>query len=264
VAGAALAEAAKTTGAGLALLKFMIMTKTQIAAATVAAGLTAAIVIQSRENSRLQQENVAFRQEAAQQETMRAENERSAAAPAPAVGTALNQSQLRELLRLRAEVGDLKQQLSKVKTFAPTKVDRVESPRESRSEEAVPEQQKIAMAKMNYTKQWMLAFLMYANDHQQACPTNFDQATDYWPKDETETNLTTNQFQVLYRGSFNEITNPAETIVLGEADPVEGPDGGWLKTYGFADGHVEIHKAPDGNFAPWESQHIQAQGPEGQ
>jgi prepilin-type processing-associated H-X9-DG protein len=33
-------------------------------------------------------------------------------------------------------------------------------------------------------------------------------------------------------------------------------DGTWQKTYGFADGHAEIHTEPDGNFDDWESQHI--------
>jgi prepilin-type processing-associated H-X9-DG protein len=34
-------------------------------------------------------------------------------------------------------------------------------------------------------------------------------------------------------------------------------NGGWNRTYGFADGHTEIHKAEDGNFGPWEEQRIQ-------
>ena len=116
------------------------------------------------------------------------------------------------------------------------------------------------MAKMNYAKQWMMAFLMYANDHQKACPTGFDQAAAYWPtasKDEPETNLLTNQFQVLYQGTFDAITNPAQTIVVAEVEPVQGADGSWFKAYGFADGHSELHKEADGNFTPWESQRIQ-------
>jgi hypothetical protein len=33
-------------------------------------------------------------------------------------------------------------------------------------------------------------------------------------------------------------------------------DGGAHRAYGFADGHSEIHKAVDGNFQPWEQQHM--------
>ena len=34
------------------------------------------------------------------------------------------------------------------------------------------------------------------------------------------------------------------------------PDGKWVKVYGFADGHSEIHKEADGNFEAWEKERI--------
>ena len=116
----------------------------------------------------------------------------------------------------------------------------------------------MAIAKMDYAKQWTLAFCNYAAEHNQAFPGNFDQAGAYFPSDGANNGLSTKQFQVLYQGAFNQITNPAETIVLGEIEATQGPNGGWLKAYGFADGHSEYHMEPDGNFALWESQHIQA------
>jgi prepilin-type processing-associated H-X9-DG protein len=45
-------------------------------------------------------------------------------------------------------------------------------------------------------------------------------------------------------------------IVVREKDAWQAADGGWLRAYAFADGHAEIHKAADGNFQPWEAQHI--------
>jgi hypothetical protein len=157
-------------------------------------------------------------------------------------------------MRLRGEVGLLKEQLGKAKKSVAAKV---EIRHESAPEDPVEQQRELAMAKMSYAKQWMMAFLMYSTDHQHACPSGFDQAAEYWPKDAPETNLATNQFQVLYQGAFDAITNPAQTIVLAEIEPVQGADGGWFKAYGFADGHSELHKEADGNFAPWESQRIQ-------
>jgi hypothetical protein len=231
----------------------MTITKAKIALAAVAAGMTTAIVIQSQNNARLQQENGALRQEAARADELRAENERLSRANA-AAAPGLNQNQLRELLRLRAEVGALKEQLKNVpKPVAEAKVD---APKEAPAEEASEPLQKIAIAKMNFTKQWMLAFILYGSEHQNACPTNFAQATGYFPNGEPE-GVSTNQFQILYQGAFNAITNPGQTIVVGELEPTQWPDGGWSKTYGFADGHAEIHKEPDGNFTPWESSHTQ-------
>jgi hypothetical protein len=57
------------------------------------------------------------------------------------------------------------------------------------------------------------------------------------------------------------ITNPASAIVLRETQPFQGPGGGWLRTYGFADGHTEVRGADDGNFEPWEAAHVPQQGP---
>ncbi len=66
--------------------------------------------------------------------------------------------------------------------------------------------------------------------------------------------LATNQFDIFYTGSLNALTN-GNIIVIGEsqAQPVSG---GWVKTYGFADGHSEVHKEADGNFEAWEKQHM--------
>jgi RNA polymerase sigma factor (sigma-70 family) len=261
VANGALAEAAKNVGTGLSLIKLiMTITKTKIAVAAMVAALTTTIFLQSQEHTRLERENRALRQQTKQLVQLRLENERLSQARASGAAD-LNQDQLRELMRLRGQVGVLKEQLGKAKKPPET---RVAIHGEQASEDTIGLQRQIAMAKMNYAKQWMVAFLMYGGDHQHACPTGFDQAAEYWTvasKDEPETNLSTNQFQVLYQGAFNAITNPAQTIVVAEVEPVQGADGGWFKAYGFADGHAEFHKEADGNFIPWESQHIQTPAP---
>ena len=41
-----------------------------------------------------------------------------------------------------------------------------------------------------------------------------------------------------------------------EKEAWQTSDGGWARAYSFADGHSEIHKAVDGNFQPWEQQHL--------
>jgi RNA polymerase sigma factor (sigma-70 family) len=255
VASAALAEAAASGAAGFSLISFMIITKTKIALAAIAAGLTTAIVIQSQENSRLQRD---LRQQAAQIETLRSENQRLNQ-PRAVAAPELNQNQLRELMRLRSEVGGLRDQLKKAnQPVAEAKVNMAKASSAEEQADPADEQRKMAIAKMDFSKQWMLAFVMFAQDHQGLCPSNFDQAAAYFPKDASDNGVTTNQFQLFYQGTLTQITNPADTIVLGESEPMQGPSGGWLKAYGFADGHAEYHMEPDGNFALWESQHIQA------
>jgi hypothetical protein len=168
----------------------------------------------------------------------------------------LDKDQFRELLRLRGEVGLLKEQLAQTKKSQPAKVEST-IPNKSALEDAVEQQRKIELAKITYTGKWVLGFIMYADAHQQACPTDFKQAAAYSPEAASDTNFTTDQFQLVYQGPFNEITNPAETIVLRETEPMQAANGDWLKAYGFADGHSLIHDQPDSNFDEWESQHIQ-------
>jgi len=65
-----------------------------------------------------------------------------------------------------------------------------------------------------------------------------------------------NQFEIVYQGSWSSLTNLNNVIVLRENESQPGITGGWVRTYGFADGHAEVHKADDGNFEPWEKQHM--------
>ncbi len=107
----------------------------------------------------------------------------------------------------------------------------------------------------------MLAFTLYAAQNQGQCPTNFEQAAAFLPEEFTNRmDVLPGQFEIIYRGALNEITNPASTIVVREKEAVRASDGGWLRAYGFADGHSELHRADNGDFAPWEAQHILVPG----
>src|SRR5262249_34392547 len=72
----------------------------------------------------------------------------------------------------------------------------------------------------------------------------------------TQFGLTPDRFEILFQGSLKSLPSPNAVIVLREKDPWQTSDGSWVRAYGFADGHSEIHKAQDGNFAPWEAQHV--------
>jgi hypothetical protein len=63
-------------------------------------------------------------------------------------------------------------------------------------------------------------------------------------------------FDVVYKGPLNQLQDPGRTIVIRQRQPEQGTDGRYTRIYGFGDGHVEIHKTPDGNFEDWERERI--------
>jgi hypothetical protein len=110
---------------------------------------------------------------------------------------------------------------------------------------------------MGYTKNWMLAFILYADKHQDQYPTDFEQAKAFLPEDaRPELAAAADQFEVVYQGKWREIKAPMKTVVLREKQAHQMPDGKWAKVYGFADGHSELHSEADGNFEAWEKERI--------
>jgi hypothetical protein len=110
------------------------------------------------------------------------------------------------------------------------------------------------MQKMDQARQGVLALLMFASDNQMQFPTDPVQASRYI-KDDLMGQIATN-FDMLCPASITNIPNPAATIVLKEKQAWETPEGKWMKTYGFADGHSEIHSEPTSNFDEFEKSRI--------
>jgi hypothetical protein len=104
-------------------------------------------------------------------------------------------------------------------------------------------------------KLYCLGILLYAQKHQNECPTNLSQTLpDLRVADRLPSG--TNHFEILYRGSFDKLPNPmTNAIVVIRSDSWQTTDGKWMRIYGFADGHCEAHSAPDDGFAAWEKQH---------
>ena len=121
------------------------------------------------------------------------------------------------------------------------------------------------MAKGAFVKNWMLAFMLYSNEHDGWFPTNLEAAA-WFLQDEAkaETNVTTAQFEVVYHGTREGLGNPDETIVLREKQPWIGPGGKWMKVYGFGNGAAQLHIAPDGDFDTFEKQHLPRMASPGQ
>lgn len=265
VAAAAIATPAATLATVSTIGKALAMTKIQtgIISALVVAGVAAPVAVYHHAQTKLRANELALRQQADQLAALTSENQRLSNQIAQTKDAqALSKSQLEDLLRLRNEVGALKKQLAEVPKVAPKNVQQVASaaaPSEAAQKYQEALDQQMVYVKMNSAKQWMLAFMMYANDHQGQMPPAFEHATNY-VGDDRSILLATNVFEIVNQTPLNAIANPASTIVLREIEAAAAGDG-WVKTYGFADGHVEVHKFADNNYQDWESRHgIAAQG----
>ena len=105
--------------------------------------------------------------------------------------------------------------------------------------------------------------MLYAGDNTQQVARSLDQLEPYL-HDKTPSLTATNQFELVFQGSFQDIQNPSQTIVVREKQGWQASDGSWHRAYGFADGHSELHRAADGDFEPWEKQHMFSPPPAGQ
>ncbi|HSY17431.1 MAG TPA: hypothetical protein VK815_03815 [Candidatus Acidoferrales bacterium] len=171
---------------------------------------------------------------------------------------AAGKEQLAELLKLRNEVGQLRHQTNEIgklreenKQLQAAVVTAQPPPAATDAQE---QERQIARQKMGDAKQGVLAFIMFAADNNEQYPTNFTSASRYLNGDhmaQVESN-----FDLLYQGSTSSLTNPSAVIVIREKQAWQSLSGRWMKTYGFADGHAEIHAEPTGNFDDWESQHM--------
>ncbi len=277
VAGALAATAASTTTA-LTLLNLMTLTKLKagVLAAVALAGAATPALMQHQTQVKLRTVNESLRLQAGQLAALRTENARLSHLLGEANSSQLSQDQLRELMKLRGEVGLLRRQTNELEKVRAENRRlqswQANSKRSSESPEndpAVEQQKQMSYAKLNDAKALVLGMILYAEDNQDRLPATVDQfasyLTDNKPAESESPGLTgTNQFEIVYRGTRNEITHPASVIVIREKEAWLGPHGEWNRTYGFADGHSEVHKAPDGNFAPWEQQHMVSPAPPGE
>jgi RNA polymerase sigma factor (sigma-70 family) len=190
VAGTALASVSIGGGVSATLLKLMTLTKLQagIISALVVAGVVAPITIQHQAQTKLRVKDAALQQQSEQLAAMSTENSRLSNLVAQAASSpSLSQQQLQDLLKLRSEVSALKGQLAdaaKISAFAqkqaaiaPTTVD----PQEQERQQALARQQ--AIAKMGYSRSWVLALILYSEQNGGQYPASLGQAASFIPDD---------------------------------------------------------------------------------
>lgn len=278
LAGAAgmLATTTTTTATATATAGIAAMTTTKtILGITAALGAAAVIAVQTGKVSSLGDDNADLSRKitAAEQATKQLEEQVAGLRRA-----ATDDRRQNELLELRAEVTRLHQREQELEAenarlrqtaqqYAASEAQVRQAAQElDAAQEAAREQAKqIGIAKMNYVKRWALAFHMYAGDHDDQFPPTLAAAADYFgsvdPPGDVDpavyAALQPDHYEVMYHGSLSEIPNPGMTILLREKEAIPDQTGlGAVRAYGFADGHSEIHRAPDGDFTAWEAERI--------
>jgi RNA polymerase sigma factor (sigma-70 family) len=256
ISGAALAVAPDAS-VGPAIFKAIMLSKTKMAIGICLLAISGGWVRQMRQAGKLREENSALRAQLTELQTA-AEKPRKTETNAPPI----DPTEHRELLRLRGEVGLLKKELATARgNISTPKASEV--PWQDR-----PENQE-GIRKMTHAKAITFGLFTYAREHSEAFPTNFDQASEFLnlalKKHESEGGEpipdgfhgVTNRFELVYSGTLDQVTNWAGTIVLREKEAWQSQDGTWNRTYGFVDGHSEIHRAENGDFDAWEKAHTQ-------
>lgn len=269
LAGTALTCAAGG-GTALSVLKIMNMTtlKLGVLGAIVVGGVVAPLAIQHQSLVKQREENQVLRQQVEQMAQLETENDRLSNSVLRA-HSAASEDQLRELLRLRGEVGLLRSQSNQLERLR-NENRRLQAALAKTGPNPEPQgvdpgsaERETGMAKMSDAKLLMLGLIMYAGDHTQQVARSLDQLEPYL-RNSTPSLTGTNQFELAFQGSFKDIPNPAQTIVVREQQGWLASDGSWHRAYGFADGHSELHTASDGDFETFEKQHLFSPPPAGQ
>lgn len=266
VSTTALATAAAAgTGTAFTLLKLIAMTKIKagLLGALLVAGVATPLVLQHQAQLKLRHDNAALRAQLGESAT---ENDALSNALARTRGAGeLSANQMRDLLRLRGEVGLLRQQTNLLGQLRDKNRRLQEAlaqaqPSDTSSADDNSPEQAQAVARLIDAKSYCLGMMLYAINNQGLMPTNLEQTLPYLA-DHPPTQ--TNQFEVLFHGAIPQSDaahplNPETEPILLRSPPWQTAEGKWARVYGFMDGHTEIHVTSDGNFADWEKPHLPA------
>lgn len=234
------------------------MNKLKLLIGLILVTLIIALIFALRSLSALRAENAILLQSLEQLNHLAAENDRLSNSLAHA-SSALPEDQKRDLLRLRGEVASLRKQTNALAKLQEENRQLRESqahlarntdqPNSLDSQEAW---RQTAMARISDSRMIVLAMILQAEVNGGLITTNFNELTNYLHSADSSYTRT-NDFELLYNGKLDQLTNPSATIVVRERTATLDNQGRWIKAYGFADGHSELHKVEaNGEFESWE------------
>ncbi len=263
LSSAALASA--TAGGGAATFwAFMATTKIKIAALGTLAlvSTVTTVVIEKNSQAKLRQGSAAVQQQQARLADVQAEHAQFANLIATANGPFANTPN--ELQRVRDEAALLRQQTNQLAALREEYRQLQASVADLRQSQGDPNMQIVQITPemtvgISSAKVLSLAARMYANDHQGQFPTNFAQAESYLAELGQKTNVALAQFEFVYHGTMDALTNyahPGAIMLVRPKEALKDPDGKLAKSYGWTDGSGQLVGLKDGNFEAWERRHI--------
>jgi hypothetical protein len=230
---------------------------------TFKAGLVVAVLIalallfllQHQAQVKLRADNAALMQQLAQLQTD-SENFSNRLAAAGDAQT-LSEQERNELLKLRGEVGVLKNQVGELGKLREEnqQLQRQATVGQNQAGQISPEDQ-FRLNQFHTTddlKQLGVAMRIYAGDQNGQYATNFYQLNDELGGNTMVTNFMS-KYEFVNTGLVNE--SMPDDIIFREQNPHQNPSGGWERIYVFADGRVETQYSDDGNFDAYEKQHM--------
>jgi len=246
------------------------MTKSKMftVAVVVIAGLALTMITRHPSQVKFRQNEILLQEQAEQLATLTAERDRLSNLVANAANDAASDGHATELVKLRSvaealkkQTNDLSRQLEKRHASVPS---RPAPAPESHTPEYWQQVQQLAGSKPWEARDLASAIVSYASDHQNQCPSNLDQVASYLAKAKL-TLSGTNQFEIIYQGSFDRLEGIARgnVAVLRDRQIWAAPDGKLMRVYGMADGTGQTVPSDD-NFRSWEAEHVIAPPKSGQ
>jgi RNA polymerase sigma factor (sigma-70 family) len=250
LAGASLAGAAKT-GTTLTLMTLTSF-KTGIAATAIAAALAVGLAMERRSLNKLQEENAALRQQISLSGNAAREMPRPVASKADNDELERLRREHAELLRLRGEVGLLRDAKEK------QQLELAAFRSENAKIEAMERARAISISTVNALKILGGECYSYAQQNDSVYPTNLGQIEGV-PTGAARFPLGTNSIEFIDYGQPVSTNATSYTILVREREPRQLPDGSWSRMYLFADGSVQEAVPSDGDFDTWEKNWVQQQ-----
>jgi len=261
LARSVVAAVAVNTGAGASALSawkglFEIMANTKVVGTIVIAALVVPLAFHRQTIAAMRAQDAALQRQADQLIALQTENERLSKL---AANGGLAKKQADELRRLSEEAVTLRPTTNAIANLR----------QENRRLQASLEKPKTPLqikeeiiATETYIKDWLIAFYKFAESNRGEFPTSFEGAESFLASEiKTNTSVTSDEFEIVYRGSLKALEKPEEIIVIRQKQPREpNPSGGrkgtWARIYGFADGSVRLRQEAANNFDDYERQHM--------
>jgi hypothetical protein len=224
------------------------MNKFRIALSLVVATGAVLFALRHRALRQLHTEQKQLEQQSNEVSNLQAAVAQTKAAASVSTNVGLSTAERSELLRLRGQIGGLREELARA-TNQLAKISRAPHTVSSdASNETVASRQELTQ-RMNRGKQWMIALIMYAEDHGKRLPATLAEAAPLGGPAQNP-----DEFEFVQSGDFDlgAMPAPSRTLVLREKQPWKATGSGWRRIYAFADGHIEVASSDTGDFTEWE------------